>query len=175
MITGRYCFATRKLTAMLIMAVFLVASASNSSASNSGLRESLLSCSKVENNEERLKCVDTIILSIASQPGPEDSITEKLPSNDSVSNESTREILPEPQEATAQTSLSHKLIAAYRDDKKRWNFELDNGEVWQQVEPRYLPKLENLPVPVSISNGVFGSHDLRADNFGKAVKVKRLN
>jgi hypothetical protein len=28
---------------------------------------------------------------------------------------------------------------------------------------------------VDISNGVFGSHDLRAENFGKPVNVKGIN
>jgi hypothetical protein len=66
------------------------------------------------------------------------------------------------------------LIAVYKDDKKRWIFEFDNGQVWRQTEARYLPKVENFPVRVSISKSVFGSHDLRAEEFGKAVKVKRL-
>jgi hypothetical protein len=66
------------------------------------------------------------------------------------------------------------LIAVYQDNKERWNFEFDNGEVWQQIEPRYLPKLESFPVQVDISEGVFGSYDLRAEGFGKVVKVMRL-
>ena len=66
------------------------------------------------------------------------------------------------------------LIAVYQDNKERWNFKFDNGEVWQQIETRYLPKLENFPVQVDISEGVFGSHNLRAEDFGKVVKVKRL-
>ena len=66
------------------------------------------------------------------------------------------------------------LIAVYQDNKERWNFKFDNGEVWQQIEPRYLPKLENFPVQVDISEGVFESHNLRAEDFGKVVKVKRL-
>jgi len=41
--------------------------------------------------------------------------------------------------------------------------------------PGYLPKQKDLPIQVDISNGVFGSHDLRAENFGKPVKVKRIN
>lgn len=183
MITGRYFVATKTSAAILCMAAFLAGYTSISLASDSGLRDSLLSCSKVENNVERLECVDQLILSIANQPAaesitrrrPPETATEKLATNDSSASELGQKDLTEPQKATAQTSLSHNLIAAYKDDKERWNFELDNGEVWQQIEPRYLPRLESLPVPVSISNGVFGSHDLRAENFGKAVKVRRLN
>ena len=73
-----------------------------------------------------------------------------------------------------KTSRSYDLIAVYQDNKARWKFKFNNGEVWQQIEPRYLPKLENFPVQVDISEGVFGSYDLRAEDFGKLVKVKRL-
>ncbi len=63
----------------------------------------------------------------------------------------------------------------YKDNKKRWVFEFENGQVWRQTEPGYLPKQKDLPIQVDISNGVFGSHDLRAENFGKPIKVKRIN
>ena len=36
------------------------------------------------------------------------------------------------------------------------------------------PKLENFPVEVDISEGVFGIYDLRVEDFGKVVKVRRL-
>ena len=58
--------------------------------------------------------------------------------------------------------------------RHRPRIQVENGEVWQQTEPRYLPKLEDFPVQVDISEGVFGSYDLRAEDFGKVVKVKRL-
>jgi hypothetical protein len=164
------------------MAVFLAGYASKSLAGSSELRELLLACSKIENNEKRLDCVDTLIRSIANQAivetmepqNPQEPIPEKTSISDSSDSELGKKYLPETQEITTQTSLRYNLIAVYKDHKKRWIFEFDNGQVWQQVEPRYLPKLKDLPVRVDISEGVFGSHDLRAEEFAAPVKVKRI-
>jgi len=139
------------------MAVFLVGHTASSLASDNGIRGLLLGCSNIEVDAERLNCVDKLILSIAGQSSVE-----------SVESQSAQELV-------TQRSPSYDLIAAYKDNDERWIFEFDNGEVWQQTEPRYLPTLENLPVRVTISEGVFGSHDLRAENYGRPVKIKRLN
>lgn len=104
-----------------------------------------------------------------------ESITQISSVDESSENGPAQKELQELQEAANQTSSSYELIAVFKDKKKRWNFEFDNGEVWQQTEPGYLHKPENLPIRVDISKGVFGSHDLRADNFGKSVKVKQIN
>ena len=178
----RYYFATKTLIAILCMAVFLPGYTSNSLASDGELRDLLLSCSNFENDTKRLECVDKIIRSITSQTVVEsiqpqshqEPLIENLSIEDSSGNELAQSNLQEPQEVTTQTSLGYELTAVFKDSKNRWNFEFENGEVWQQIEPGYLPKPKNLPVRVDISDGVFGSHDLRAENFGKPVKVKRI-
>ena len=164
------------------MAVFLTGYTSNSLASDRELRDLLLSCSNFDNDTERLECVDKIIRSITSQTVVEtiqpqnhkEPLIENSSIVDSSGNDLAQNNLREPQEVTTQASLKYKLIAVYKDSKNRWNFEFENGEVWQQIEPGYLPKPKNLPVRVDISDGVFGSHDLRAENFGKPVKVRRI-
>ena len=166
--TDRPC-VTKTGAAILCMAVFLVGDVSISLASESELEELLSSCSKVENDTKRLACFDELMPSNAGQP-----IAEKSSVKDSNGDELGQKYLEKPQESKPKTSRSYNLIAVYQDNKERWNFKFDNGEVWQQIEPRYLPKLENFPVQVDISEGVFGSHNLRAEDFGKVVKVKRL-
>ena len=138
--------------------------------------------SKVENDTKRLACFDEHIPSNAGQPtaekielqGTQEPIAEKSSVKDSNDDKHGQNYLEKPQESKLKTSRSYDLIAVYQDNKERWNFKFDNGEVWQQIEPRYLPKIESFPVRVDISEGVFGSYDLRAEDFGKVVKVKRL-
>lgn len=156
------------------MAVLLAGNASISLASESELEELLLRCSNVENDAKRLDCFDELMPSNAGQPSTQEPIAEKSSVKDSNGDELGQKYLEKPLESKPKTSRSYNLIAVYQDNKERWNFEFENGEVWQQIEPRYLPKLENFPVQVDISEGVFGSHDLRAENFGKVVKVKRF-
>ena len=182
------------------MAVFFSGYASNLLAGNSELRDRLLSCSRIEDDARRLDCVDQLIESISTpvvdesiaaqavdesiatqavvesekSQGPQESLAEESSINESGDDELGQKYLRKPQEAKPQTSLDYTLISVYKDRKNRWIFKFDNGQVWQQVEPRYLPRLENFPIRVGISEGVFGSHDLRAENYGKPVKVRRL-
>jgi hypothetical protein len=116
----------------------------------------------------------TVVESIKPQ-SPQEPLVEKSSNNDSGENELGQKYLRKSREPDTQSDLSYTLIAAYKDNKKRWNFEFGNEQIWQQIEPRYLPKLSNLPIQVNISKGVFGSHDLRAEDLGKPVKVRRLN
>ena len=163
------------------MAVVLVGYPVDSFADNNELRDLLLDCSAIEKNTQRLVCVDKIIRSLAEQqivlPTGVQSIdlqtAEKTPVIEFSDNELGQKYLRKSQ--ARATSTSYYLIAAYKDHQKRWNFEFDNGQVWQQLEPRYLSKPKHLPVKVSISEGVFGSHNLRAESFANPVKVRRLN
>ena len=147
----------------------MVGDVSISLACESELEELLSSCSKVENDAKRLACFDELIPSNAGQP-----TAEKSSVKESNGDELGQKYLEKPQESKSKTSRSYQLIAVYQDSRERWNSKFENGEVWQQIEPRYLSKLENSPVEVDISEGVFGSHDLRAEDFGKVVKVKRF-
>lgn len=81
---------------------------------------------------------------------------------------------PEPDLQLEESVYQFQLLNAYRDRKDRWTFEFENGQVWRQTEARYLPRPGALPSAVTISEGVFGSYDLRADYISKSVKVKRI-
>ena len=82
--------------------------------------------------------------------------------------------LPKRESGETQKRASLSLIDIYKDRNSRWVFKLEDGQVWQQTEARYLQKPKELPVVVTISEGVFGSYDLRAEFLSKKVKVKRL-
>ena len=85
-------------------------------------------------------------------------------------------VRPETEEKANEDEVFHATVTEVTRGRNRiLYFHFENGQVWQQIEPRYLPRIKNLPVQVSISKGVFGSHDLRTESFGKSVKVKRLN
>jgi hypothetical protein len=117
--------------------------------------------------------VGDVSISLAS----ESELEELLSSCSKVENDAKRLACFDehiPSNAGQPTAEKIELQGTQEPIKERWNFKFDNGEVWQQIEPRYVPKLENFPVLVNISEGVFGNHDLRAEDFGKVVKVKRL-
>ena len=136
---------SKPLIPVLAAAVFFLGYSCNTLAGENASAYALKQCSVIDDGIRRLACFDRLAASVSN-----------------------------PQLGKAPTSMGHKLLATYRDSKRRWVFELDNEQIWQQIEPAYLPKPKHLPVQVKISKGVFGSHNLRADYIGKTVKVKRL-
>ena len=167
--------------AILCMAAFFFGCVSIASASNAELEDRLLACAALEENSRRLHCVDSIIQSLApaaiveaeKPPTVAPLQTETVSVDKAEDQELGQKYLHQPEQPKASTSYS--LVAAYKDSKKRWNFEFKNGQVWRQLEPRYLPKIKDLPQAVEISEGILGSHDLRTARFGKPVKVKRVH
>jgi hypothetical protein len=79
-----------------------------------------------------------------------------------------------PSNAGQPTAEKIELQGTQESIKERWNFKFDNGEVWQQIEARYLSVPKDLPAAVIISEGVLGSYDLRIGETGRTIKVKRL-
>lgn len=152
-----------------------------SMAGDTSLKAEVIVCANIETDIERLKCFDNVTRDIQGRasgnvvvpPVRQKSATTKILMSAGEAELGQKYLLKSQQPATP-TTFNFQLLAAYKDSKKRWNFEFDNGQVWQQVEPRYLPRPKELPLPVTISKGVFGSHNLRVEYIGKAVKIRRL-
>ena len=71
-------------------------------------------------------------------------------------------------------TLFFLLVATGKDKQKRMIFNFENGQVWKQIEPRYLKTLSNLPLQVELVKGALGSYSLRLGKSGRLVKVKRI-
>lgn len=65
-------------------------------------------------------------------------------------------------------------VKGYKDKRKRWVFEFDNGQIWRQIESKFLSIPNTFPVKAKISKGVFGSHNLIIGESKKTIKVMRL-
>lgn len=53
-------------------------------------------------------------------------------------------------------------------------FHLDNGHIWRQVEPRYLPHPKDGPFNIVISRGMMGEYRLRVEGKGRLVRIRRV-
>jgi len=53
-------------------------------------------------------------------------------------------------------------------------FQLDNGQVWRQIEPRYYPYPRDREFDVMISTGMLGTYRLQVEGTGRRVTIKRL-
>lgn len=53
-------------------------------------------------------------------------------------------------------------------------FQFESGQVWRQVDKRYVAVPDELPVPAVISRGTFNSYTLRINDAGRSIKVRRV-
>jgi hypothetical protein len=76
-------------------------------------------------------------------------------------------IRPEPKE------LSSRIIGSFSGWSGNTVFELENGQVWKQIErDKFSVRLQD--PTVTVEKGLFGAYFLKVKGFGSRVKVKRL-
>lgn len=182
-----------KTAAVRCMAAVLACVPSVADANDQALGRALLVCAEDADDALRLRCVDRLIASLRVEFAPNVNLSPpaerpamaiaveapvaeaaiEVPNTQEVEPASTATAKPQPADPPVRVAET-QLVSAYQDRKKRWYFELDNGEVWRQTEARTLPGISDLPVVVTVSRGVFGSHNLRSDAFSGSIKVKRF-
>lgn len=107
-------------------------------------------------DEEKEKVVAEIIPGGEDRFGAEEEIRRRV-----------EKIRPEPKE------LISRIIGNFRGWRGNTIFNLENGQVWQQIESdKFVVNLED-PV-VTIRKGLVGTYFLKVEGFGSRVKVKRL-
>ena len=138
------------------------------------LKDNLLDCRAIIIDAERLSCLDDAIaiLQVTELSGNETDEDHKNPPN-KLTSLGDKYI----QKKNSSSNKEHvfNMLKAYKNRKKHWVFELDNGQHWQQNEARYLPSPTVFPVKVKISQGMFGAYNLTAEYLNKTVKVKRIH
>jgi len=152
------CFFRKKQFVALSAAACFTAFSSLSAAVDIDMGKRLKNCSKIEVAAERLHCFDQLVASPVAHKSA--ALGEKY--------------LKKPTASRESKVATHDLLRMTQDRKKRWVFEFGDGQVWRQVEARRLPRLVALPVSAYLSSGVFGSFDLRLEDYARTVKVKRL-
>ncbi len=75
---------------------------------------------------------------------------------------------------TEAPAFNYSLVATDKDNKQRMVFSFANGQIWKQIEPRYLWLPAELPLQVELVAGALGSYSLKLGAKGRLVKVKRV-
>ncbi|CAN5245308.1 hypothetical protein BH24PSE2_BH24PSE2_20450 [soil metagenome] len=78
------------------------------------------------------------------------------------------------QDATDSASASDSvLIVEIRESPARkLVFLTEDGQIWEQIDS-HSPVFHDIPFPANIRRGSFGSHFLRSEQHGAAVRVRR--
>lgn len=78
-----------------------------------------------------------------------------------------------------EKNIEPKVVLTLIEAKKgiqsrKWSFVFSNGQIWQQIEAKYISMSKNKPVVSTISKGAMGSYNLRIGQSSRSIKVKRL-
>ncbi len=137
--------------------------------------QQIVDCSEIVDEMQRLHCYDDIVNKIEEDPRRSvltaASAAETVQSDVSLGEKYLT--IDEPHQSGLESTM--QLVQAYKDKQELWVFEFENGQIWQQLEARYLSVPKDYPAAVTISQGVFGSYDLRIGESGRTIKVKRLH
>jgi hypothetical protein len=169
------------LAAILSIAAFFFAHSQSLYASPDRVLEQLTDCANIADNKLRLRCYDGIV----EINSADSDVSKQLPKTteaNTVSSEKQQLNTAQLGEKYLEKKISNTqdqtvvltLKTAYKNKHKLWVFEFTNGQIWRQLERQYIRVPKDSTTSVTISAGVFGSHDLRVGGTGRPIKVKRL-
>lgn len=189
--TSLPCFKATQAVAMLLLVWSPILSA------QSHLPSDLSRCMAIEAVAERVVCYDQLAPNLLAAIKPTPALSSPAAVNHVTSENDARAVeahedaqpLHEASRRHAgsafgdkyleknkvsESSLNVTLVHAFKDKSQRWVFEFDNGQVWQQLEARYLKIDMSSKITGELSEGIFGSYDLKLHPSSKTIKVKRL-
>ena len=70
--------------------------------------------------------------------------------------------------------ISSSIVGEFKGFSNGRKYTLDNGQVWEQIEPASLEGVRKTNPKVSIRPGVFNNWFMRIDGYNTAAKVRRI-
>ncbi|MEO6102742.1 MAG: hypothetical protein ABIP44_03770 [Pseudoxanthomonas sp.] len=70
--------------------------------------------------------------------------------------------------------INSTLVGEFKGFSKGRKYTLENGQVWEQLEPASLEGVRRTNPKVSIKPGMFNNWFLRIDGYNTAAKVRRI-
>lgn len=71
-------------------------------------------------------------------------------------------------------AIQSVLVGEFKGFSKGRKYTLENGQVWEQIEPAALEGVRKTNPKVSIKPGLFNNWFLRIDGYNTAAKVRRI-
>lgn len=157
------------------------------------LSEELQRCAQLENAEVRLACYDALASISASrpkpQPQPASSASEATAPHDTPSPSAQSPAGQAPQQESGPSlaqrvfgmlpgggevrEIESRVVGEIRNLRQGARFELENGQVWQQVERTNRNYRATNP-RVEIKEGFMNSYRMRLEGLNGRIRVRRL-
>jgi hypothetical protein len=148
-------------------AALLLLSAGLTNAQTADL-SSLEICASLETSELKLACFEAIIAAgeIPDEQAVEDSAA---PHENDIGQE-----IPDVPERTQEKIIRATVVAVSQGYSRKLTFRLANGQVWRQIEARYLQYPKDGDFDINITQGMMGEYRLRIGDDGQMVRIKRV-
>lgn len=170
---------------MRSLSVLVLFAAAANAAAQTASQQELEACAAIERAIERLDCFETLTArGAAPVPGevepeqPAEAPPEQTPdtSQDRLENVGVEQLPDNRREERTRERDDIGATVTEVSEGQRGNllFHLEIGQVWRQIEARYVPLPANAPFTVQISRGLFGEYRLRVDGEGRLVRIRRV-
>ncbi|TQV88971.1 hypothetical protein [Aliikangiella coralliicola] len=176
-----------------LVKVILVSALISSLPAYADISADINRCTKIQDNNDRLTCFDTVAAYYKTFPAAEPK-ANKEPVRPAVGNTPSQEInapvsIPKPTKEIVTSedafgrssaelvqieSLKSNIVGEFRGWKKGSTLTLKNGQKWKVVSRTtgYV-KLQN--PAVEITRGVFGSFNMKVNGLNAVAKVRRVD
>ena len=170
---------------MRSLSVLVLFAAAANAAAQTASQQELEACAAIERAIERLDCFETLTargtVPVPAEAEPEQAAEtppEQTPdtSQDRLENVGVEQLPDNRREERSREPDDIGATVTEVSEGPRGNllFHLENGQVWRQIEARYVPLPANAPFSVRISRGLFGEYRLRVDGEGRLVRIRRV-
>lgn len=150
-------------------------------------QSSLTKCASIADASERLHCFDELTQQNGDvsdqqpiEPIPIEpiNVTDSEPSTSSTSVEEfgaeqlkSRSDQSRDAEETRITAIVTHVSKGVRGNLY---FHLENGQVWRQIEARYVPYPRNQRFNIELTQGMMGDYRVRVEGNGRMIRVRRV-
>lgn len=147
-----------ELPSAILLAMLPVLETAAQPQSTTPLVTDLAACTSIADPERRLGCFDRATETLAGED------VETADENFGIEQLA---------EESSTDDLVSTLVGSFGGWKGNTRFELENGQVWEQIDSSYLYARSEKP-QVTIRLAAFGSYLLSVEGIGRTVRVRRV-
>lgn len=153
--------------------ILCLAAASAAANADNGLQR----CAKLVDDVARLACYDGLAkqpVTTAGQALPAPGQTPPRDDDGAAPATGPGQEHVQPARTVEDAEYTAALLGVGENNYGRLLFELDNGQVWRQLDSRFVALPDAFPAEVTITKGLLGSFNLRIGDDGRRIKVRRV-
>ncbi|MEL7296425.1 MAG: hypothetical protein AAGJ86_02120 [Pseudomonadota bacterium] len=164
-----------KVVRLTTLCLFLSLAVSHAAAEGPALAEQIKACKDVADSLQRLRCYDGIALDgEALMPDPAAAPSAPIaaaPKPVEDPNEFGKESI---RDQRGPDEINSRIVNAFEGWGNNAIFELENGQVWRQVDSaKYRYRGEAQPL-ATIKRKAFGAYRLSVEGTNRTVRVRRI-